>query len=96
MKVVVHWLVHVDVLEAMEFYEKEGGTRLAVEFFSEYERTLELIRQRPYSFAITKGVHRRVNFDRFPFHAIFTVMPDFALMLVVRHDRRNPDFGLDR
>ena len=47
MKVVVHGLVHIDVLEAMEFYEREGGPQLAAEFFYEYERVLESIGQRP-------------------------------------------------
>jgi hypothetical protein len=96
MKVVVHRLVHVDVAEAMEFYQREGGSGLAVDFFYEYEQVLDSIRDRPYSFVITKGVTRRANFDRFPFHAYFTILTDFALVLVIRHNARHQDFGLDR
>lgn len=96
MKVVVHRFVPVDVVEAMEFYEQEGGSGLASDFFYEYERILDLIRDRPLSFAITRGSARRANFDRFPFHAMFTIMSDFSLVLVIRHDARHQDFGLNR
>ncbi|MGD9563579.1 MAG: hypothetical protein AB7F88_01705 [Pyrinomonadaceae bacterium] len=93
---VLHPLVHVDILEAMQFYEREGGRELAVDFFYEYERTLQRILERPLSFPSSDPVLRRAIFERFPFHILFSVEPTHIFILVVRHERRHPDFGLDR
>ena len=40
---------------------------------------------------------RRINFRRFPYHMLYQVVDEGDVkVLVVKHDRRNPDFGLDR
>lgn len=40
MTTILHPLVHLDIIEAMEFYEREGGTKLAADFFHDYEKIL--------------------------------------------------------
>jgi len=64
---VIHPLVHVDIAETMEFYEREGGSSLAADFFGEYEIVLDSVKQRPHSFVISTQILRRANFDRFRF-----------------------------
>lgn len=93
---VLHPLVHVDIAEAMEFYEQEGGAKLAADFFYEYEVVLKTILERPLSFPSSDDVLRRAMFDRFPFHILFSIETTHIFILVVRHERRHPDFGLDR
>jgi len=96
MKVVLHPLVHIDIAEAMEFYEREGGSHLAADFFRESERVVATIGQRAVSFPLWKDVLRRAQFRRFPFHLLFSIEPSYVFVLALRHDRRHPDFGLDR
>lgn len=96
MKLVVHPLVQIDVLEAMTYYERKGGTKLAADFFLEFERLKNTILDRPLSFATIDEKHRKCRFDRFPFHALFRFESDHIFILVVRHNARHQDFGLDR
>ncbi len=96
MKTVLHPLVHVDIADAMQFYEQAGGAKLAADFFHEYERTLERTNERPLSFPSSDKILRRAMFDRFPFHILFSIEPTRIFVLVIRHERRDPDFGLDR
>jgi hypothetical protein len=39
---------------------------------------------------------RRCNFDRFPYHFLYDIRGDYARIWVVRHNRRNPSWGLKR
>ncbi|MBX3281543.1 MAG: type II toxin-antitoxin system RelE/ParE family toxin [Acidobacteria bacterium] len=96
MKLTLHPLVHLDILEAMSFYEREGGAKLAADFFLEFTRVKECIVERPLSFVSLSSELRRAKFDRFPFHTIFSIESDHILILVVRHDARHEHFGLDR
>jgi toxin ParE1/3/4 len=96
MREILHPLVYSDIAEAMEFYEEQGGTKLAAEFFQEIERVIAAIRQRPLSFPRYQNDLRRVRLDRFPFHLLFRIDPSCFYVLVLRHDRRSPDFGLHR
>jgi hypothetical protein len=38
----------------------------------------------------------RVNLRRFPYHFLFRIVGDSVRILVVRHDRRHPSFGIRR
>lgn len=96
MKAVLHPLVHVDIAEAMEFYERVGGAKLAADFFYEYERVLQRILGRPMSFPTWKSVLRRAIFSRFPFQILYSIESTHIFVLVIRHERRHPDFGLNR
>lgn len=96
MKAVYHPLVHTDIFEAMEFYDREDGAELAADLFREVERTVERVLLWPRSYAEFDPVLRRAALDRFPFHIIFSIEPDGIFVLVLRHNRRHPDFGLDR
>ena len=96
MKLILHPLVHLDVFEAMNFYEREGGTKLAADFFLEFAQVKDSIVERPLSFVSYDRELRQARFDRFPYHALFSIEPDHVFVLVVRHDARHQDFGLDR
>lgn len=96
MKAVLHPLVHTDIAEAMEFYEREGDLKLAVDFFLEAEKAIKTVRERPASFLKHNAHLRRAQVHRFPFHLLFSIEPSYVFVLVFRHDRRHPDFGLDR
>lgn len=80
----------------MEYYEQAAEVRLADEFYREFKRMVDSATDRPRSFAIRKGEIRRVNLRRFPFHFLFRVKGDAMRVLVVRHHRRDPSFGMSR
>lgn len=86
-----------DVLEIVEFYEKVAGPQLADRFTSELEKFIEHISKRPESFVEVRSGLRRANLNRFPHHIIFQIVDTETIkILTVKHDRRNPDLGLDR
>jgi plasmid stabilization system protein ParE len=86
-----------DVLEIVEFYEKVEGQQLADRFTSELEKFIEHIAERPESFVEVRSGLRRANLNRFPHHIIFQIVDTETIkILTIKHDRRNPDLGLDR
>ena len=97
MKVRYHALARQDVLKILNYYEQEAGHQLAVKFFSELEHCIRRVANGPLSFPeIAKGV-RRCVLNRFPYQINYEIISSSEVkILVVKHQRRNPDFGLDR
>ena len=50
---------------------------------------------RPDRYHFFKADLRRVNLKRFPYHFRYRVVGDCVRVLVVRHPRREPDYGLE-
>lgn len=97
MKVRYHALARQDVLDILEFYEKEAGYPTAVRFFFELRRCIRRLTADPNSFPEIRGGIRRCLLDRFPYQINFEIVnPNELKILVVKHQRRDPDFGLDR
>lgn len=93
----LHPEVDNDLLEAMEYYEREAVPELAVEFFAEFRRCSDQLGLRPESFPISESGLRRMNLHRFPFHILFEVLNETVVeIFVVKHDHRDPVFGTDR
>ena len=86
-----------DVLEIVEFYEKVDGPHLADRFISELEKFIEQIAERQKSFVEIRSGIRRANLNQFPHHILFQIVgAETIKILTVKHDRRNPDLGLDQ
>lgn len=97
MEVILHPLVDNDLLEAMNYYEREVGGELALEFYTEFRRCVGVVQRRGTSLPYYVGQLRRLNFDRFPFHILFEVISDELIQIVtVKHDSRHPSIGLER
>ena len=97
MKVELHPEVHLDILDIMEFYEEAAGTELSADFYSEFRRVADVIGARPKSFPLHTPRLRRANLDRFPHHILYEILDqETSVILVVKHDSRDPSFGLDR
>ncbi len=93
----LHPEVDSDLLEAMEYYEREAIAELALEFYEEFRRCAKVIGQRPRSFPEIDDGIRRMNFQRFSFHILFEIIDaETVEIFAVKHDSRDPDFGLDR
>ena len=96
MRVVLHRKVREEVDKIMDHYEAVAGPRLAVDFYSEFFALISRAAQDPGRFRIVERDLRRANLKRFPYHFLFRVAGDHLRVLVVRHHRRHPSFGLKR
>jgi plasmid stabilization system protein ParE len=88
--------VSSDLHDILEYYEKRGGKKLGDEFFDELTATVQSIRSNPSHFPYYRDKTRRANLTRFPYHLIYEIRPDIIWVFVLRHDRRDPDYGLRR
>lgn len=89
--------VYSDIESAMGYYLCEAGAKFGTEFYEEFKRCRVIVAERPQSYPIVRDDIRRINFRRFPFHILYQIVDDgYVKLLVVKHDSRDPDFGLDR
>lgn len=89
--------VYSDIESAMDYYLREAGSQIATEFYDEFRRCRRIIADHPRSYPAVRADVRRINFHRFPYHILYQIIEErFVRILVVKHDRREPDFGLDR
>jgi plasmid stabilization system protein ParE len=95
MEVRYHPAVRQDLLEAARKYH-EVSLRLADEFAAEFKGVIAKAAENPLRFHPTDRGFRRANLKRFPYHFLYDVQPNFIRVLIVRHHKRHPDFGLDR
>ena len=97
MEVIVHPLVDDDLVSHIEYYSREAGAEIAISFYEEFLRCLGVIEVRSKGFPMYTPRLRRINFDRFPYHILFEVLDESTVhVVVVKHDSRDPDLGLDR
>jgi toxin ParE1/3/4 len=96
MRLVLHPQVYSDIDKIMERYERVATRQLADEFYVELRRFMAEAARHPEHFAIRERHIRRVNLERFPFHFLFRIVGGTVRVLVVRHHRRHPSFGMRR
>jgi plasmid stabilization system protein ParE len=95
MEVKYHPLVRHDVLEAARKYH-DISPRLAEEFDEELKATIARAADHPLRFHPADRGFRRANLKRFPYHFLYDAQPNFIRIMIVRHHKRHPAFGLDR
>ena len=96
MQLVLHPKVYADIARIMDYYDRAATIELADEFYTEFRRFIQVAVERPESFSIRAGDLRRVNLRRFPYHFLFRIVGDTVRILVVRHHKRHPSFGITR
>lgn len=96
MKVIYHRLAVRDVRETLDHYEYEAGQALADRFFADLLATLAKALANPNHFPPLGETLRRANLTDFPYHFLYEVKSWGIKVLVVRHHRRRPDYGLRR
>jgi plasmid stabilization system protein ParE len=93
MKVTVLPAAEADVLEAAAFYEVTGSALVAAKFVSEFKRVADLLLEFPDIGAPRSRGRRGFGLSLFPYTIIYRPQPDGITVLVVKHDRRRPDYG---
>lgn len=97
MKLEFHRAVQKDFTEAVDYYER-GGPDLADRFEFDVRRTFRAIRSMPLRYARYLGhtVLRRAHLSRFPYVVVFKVKAASVRIMVLKHEKRDPRYGLDR
>lgn len=96
MEVVYHPRVRDDVREIVSYYDEQAGAT-GDRFLQELRDFIETVRQNPTRFHPVDRRRRRCNLKRFPYHFIFELTSSRQIrILVVRHHKRHPGFGLGR
>lgn len=96
MKVSFHRRTQQDVWEILRHYEKESGAILADQFYAEFMGKVAVARSNPERCHLDPSGLRRCNLKRFPYHFLFREFADEIFVLVLRHNRRHPGYGLRR
>lgn len=95
MQIVRHPQLAGDVRDAATHYAEISGRVLSA-FWNELDSVLASIERNPRSHHFDSCGLRRANLRRFPYHVLYEVEDATIYLLVLRHDRRHPDHGLDR
>ncbi|MGZ8843133.1 MAG: type II toxin-antitoxin system RelE/ParE family toxin [Pyrinomonadaceae bacterium] len=96
MKVTYHPLTVSDLNNAVAYYNRQR-VGLGDEFRSEVNAAIARVRASPSQYAIVEHGIRRCFVHRFPYSVLFRRIDEEAIrVLVIRHHRRHPSFGLDR
>jgi toxin ParE1/3/4 len=96
MKLIYHRLAVRDVRQILDHYENEAGPRLGDRFFSDLLATLGKALANPGHNPPLGDNFRRANLADFPYHILYEMKSWGIKVVVVRHHRRRPDFGLRR
>lgn len=96
MRVEYHPLTTSDLNNAIAYYNRQQaglGNELRAEVYASIERVVAS----PAQFSIVSKGIRRCLVHRFPYAILFHVVSEETLrVLVIRHHRRHPNFGLGR
>ena len=96
MNLTLHPAAERDVLEAAEFYEREGSPALAARFVREFRRLCEFLLAHPEVGSTRRGDKRGFAMSIFPFTVIYRILTHEVRILVVKHDKRSVRYGGSR
>lgn len=80
----------------LSYYSEEASDSVANRFFQTFLQTVDRALDNPQGFHFSNPVYRRANIPGFPYHFLYREVPQGIRILVLRHDRRHPSFGMKR
>jgi hypothetical protein len=92
---IYHPAAEPEVLEASLFYARRSDG-LGERFLEEFDRAINAIEAAPLRWRSVEGEVRRYMMRRFPYGIYYRCEGDELRILVVKHHKRNPDYGKDR
>ena len=95
MEVAYHPEVRREVIAILRYYHAISPA-LATEFHQELQATIDRAAENPLRFHAADKGFRRANLMRFPYHVIYEASSQSIRVMVVRHNKRRPDFGMER
>lgn len=96
MRIEYHPAVEDELKEAMDYYN-QCSENLGIKFLNEFEEQILKIAESPLLWGVIENDIRRALMQRFPYAIYFRlVQSDVVRVLVIKHQHRHPDYGLDR
>ena len=95
MEVSYHPLVKRDMAEALRYYHAVTA-KLADEFEAEARSAINRAAEHPLQFHLVEKGIRRINLPRFPYHVLYDIRGESMRVMLIRHNKRHPDYGMDR
>ncbi|MCY7315417.1 MAG: type II toxin-antitoxin system RelE/ParE family toxin [Rubrivivax sp.] len=92
----IHRLASDDLAEAVRFYRYEAGAGVAQRSLAEFERVAKLLEQHAGSGTPTADGRKVHPLTDFPYSIIYRRDVSGLRILVVRHQRRHPEYGEGR
>ena len=93
-----HPLVQKDLNEILFYYEREAGPEVADRFEAEFRRALIAIKEDPrhFPYYLKQRRYRRFLLPTFPHLILFRETPISIRIMVLKHVKRAPGFGMRR
>lgn len=85
-----------DLEKAIDFYLKNAGQVIAQRFLEEFYRAANYLVENPEIVSRAENGHRSYPLHVFPYSVVYVTPENKIRILVVRHHRRRPSFGLRR
>ena len=95
MKYVFHPEALTEYAEAVKYYT-EQSVDVAQEFIDAVEGAIYRLRESPKRYPAIDGDIRRCLTSKFPYGILYTIEPDFILILAVMHCRKKLDYWKSR
>jgi len=95
MEVIRHPKLATDIRDVTMRYA-EVSERVLSSFWTELDLILASIARNPRSHHFDSCGLRRASFQKFPYHLLYEVDEETIFLVVLRHDRRHPSFGISR
>jgi plasmid stabilization system protein ParE len=92
----IHREAEGDLAAAVRHYRSEAGVGVARRFLAEFERVARLLEDNPRLGTPGESGRRGFPLAVFPYTIIYRQTESGIRVLVVRHQRRDPDFGAQR
>jgi toxin ParE2 len=96
MALIFHPRIQQDLNEILGYYENEAGPKLADQFYATFIATAQKAHHLPEHYHPTSPVLRRANLKNFPYHFLYKITPTGIRVLVLKQDKRYPNYGLRR
>lgn len=96
MIVIFHRLFQKDLNAALRYYDEEGGSKLGDRFFDEAKAAVDRVADEPKRFHFVADGIRRAPLRNFPYHVLFEENAERVRILILRHDKQSPRFGMRR
>ncbi len=95
MQVVLGPAAESELSDATDWYASVSP-ELGRRFFAEYRRARGLIEEAPERWAMLGSGVRRVMLSGFPYSLIYRIEGGMALIVAVKHHRRDPNYWKNR
>lgn len=94
--VIFHRLVQRDMSGILNYYTEEAPASVGDRFFQSFLEVVDKAVHNPKIFHPISAALRRADIPGFPYHFLYRETGQGIRILVLRHDRRHPGYGLNR